>query len=157
MAQFKRRRRQLTRILRVYHKSSVFRVLSSPREDFARLVAFAVVVGMVGLSHLAVDSTPSTAFLIAFYGLVLLAGVVAHRVALHWSKRPWTYVSLLDNLLAQYDPIDVTAYQHLQDEARELGSVSRANVPGWLKIEIAHLDKQAPAKQAPAHFLDRQL
>lgn len=157
LAPLKRKRRHLQRIANTYRKISVFRLIS-PREDFARLIAFLVVVGLVGTTHQLIDQAVTTNFLIGFYGLVLLAGFVAHRLALRWSKRPWTYVSLLDSLLARYDPVDLDAYRRLQDDARSRGSIAKANVTGWLDNEFLALANAMPTVPPDTHlFLDKKL
>lgn len=129
--QYSHRRRQLRRIARTYRKISVFRLIS-PRENFARLMAFFVVVVLVGVFNLLVDQTVSSLFLVGFYGAVLLAAGLAHCLVMKWSKRPWTYVSLLDGLLARYEPIDKDAYCALQEEARQLGSIAKVPLWTWL-------------------------
>lgn len=157
LAALKRKRRQLRRIANTYRKTSVFRLIS-PREDFARLISFLVVVSLVAVTHQLIDQAITTNFLIGFYSLVLLAGFAAHRFALRWSKRPWTYASLLDGLLAQYDPVDVDAYRRLQEEARECGSIFKASVSAWLDDEFRALANAMPNRYPDTQrFLDKKL
>ena len=157
LGQYNRRRRQLRRIATTYRKISVFRLIS-PREDFARLVAFVVVVVLVGVFNLMVDQTVSSLFLVGFYGAVLLAGCLAHCLVMKWSRRPWTYVSLLDGLLARYEPVDRDAYLSLQDEARRLGSIARVSLWEWLDREHQALEAATRSHiPSTAHFLDKKL
>lgn len=156
-----RKRRQLRRIERTYRKISVFRLIS-PREDFARFMAFFVVVVLVGACNLIIDQSASSSFLVSFYAAVLLAGYFSHCLALKWSKRPWTYVSLLDGLLAQYEPVNVSAYRALQQEARRRGSITRVSLWEWLDAEHRALNTLT-AQHDPdtssntTHFLDKKL
>ena len=154
---YSHKRRQLRRIAKTYRKISVFRLIS-PREDFARLMAFLVVVVLVGSFNLLVDQTVSYMFLVGFYGAVLLVGGLSHCLVMKWSSRPWTYVSLLDGLLARYEPIDHAAYRALQVDAQRLGSITRVPLGEWLETEHRALNALA-AKYPPdtTHFLDKKL
>jgi len=68
----------------------------------------------------------------------------------------------LDGLLAQYEPIDASAYRALQEEAQKRGSIIRVSWWEWLDAEHHALDRltlkhDADTSPHTTRFLDKKL
>lgn len=96
------------------------------------------------LSYKLVPSTEFAIFLGALWALG--SGIALSR---YFTRRQKPYVEVLDELLADYDPIDELAYNKLQRDARGGLAPAISNIREWVATERGAIRALLPIPQGP--------
>ena len=91
------------------------------------------------------------------FWLPYIAGCVAAVAVKLWSKKPRTWSDALDQELADYNPIDKTAYRELQQHTRAVGFLDYRYVDGWLVVERDAVERAAGLRRARDTFLNKKV
>jgi len=70
---------------------------------------------------------------------------------------PKSWAEVLDPQLAAYQPVNRTAFRHLQEDLRRAGQIVSSMVDDWLEAEKAALDAAQFPPFRPTSFLERKL
>jgi hypothetical protein len=122
-----------------------------PRDAQAMLITVPV-VGLLALIN--IFFTPASLFLYSWAGIVLI-GVSIFFGVVRFSSRPKTWRGLLDHALAEYDPLNRTAYVELQTQIKEDGWGIDAFTK-WAAGEAMALENHLNVPEQ-SQFLDRTL
>lgn len=85
----------------------------------------------------------------------VLCWILVYRLA---RKVPKSHAERLDTLLAEYQPVDQTAFQGLQENVRTIGAFNIDHVLEWADREQSAIDASSGVPQPlQSKFLNRQL
>ena len=135
LADLNRKQRQLNGIYSACLAKSSAVGSSSPRVD-----RFHLSMGFVALECLVMlfvgffVGCSDPGWFILFSEYLTLAATIIYPLAT-WSSVPATYLEIIDQLLAEYDPVDKHAYWELQRATRAAGLMNVAAVLNWARAE----------------------
>lgn len=93
-----------------------------------------------------------------YWSWAIAAGALAGFITYKLNTLPRTNIERLDDLLAQYEPINAEAFRALQVRVREAGAYDINHVMEWIGIERHSIDLAAGIlKAASSKYLDRKL
>lgn len=123
------------------HMTQARNAHSSPRSGRAALAGGVVAVGLFGLTYLAEQAgllpvPGAPAMLRQVIGLFpVAAGIAAWFYMLRKSAYPASWAELIDQELADYDPVDKDAYRRLQERTKAAGYINFDEVYEYLAVE----------------------
>ena len=126
-------------------------------------VAFSALLGLVagGLAMAAVGALNAAGIKVApwvFNAVPVVLVVLVYQLGRRYSTKPWTYTSMLDGQLAQYDPVSREAYRQLQERTKQVGSLETEFVRKWLEQEHDAVELAAGVRRPESKgFLDKRI
>lgn len=94
-----------------------------------------------------------------FNGLFLILPCAVFVACYLLGRAPLTWSEVLEADLADYDPLDIEAFQCLQAEVTSAGSIEKEAFDSWLTRETIALETiEGAIKKTPKHrFINRKL